>query len=86
MATKRIYIPSDDWTLLNQGGAVAQRNFVLKLKEGNVFIGSTADSSTNPNTEDCYNTTEGIVYTGNDYVYAKSSANTTATGIIDGID
>ena len=86
MATKKINIPSDDWTLLNQGGEVTQSSFVLKLKEGDVFIGSTANSNTKPKTEDCYNTTEGIVYTGTDYVYAKSSANTTATGIIDGMD
>ena len=86
MATKKITIPAGSWTQLNQGGEVTQSSFILKLKEGNVFIGSTADGSTDPKTEDCYNTTKGIVYTGTDYVYAKSSANIPAIGIIDGVN
>ena len=82
MATKRIEI-TNDWTQLNNGGVVNGNSFVLKLTEGTVFIGTTSDNNNPPEEQNCYRESEGIVYEGIDYVWAKSISPQSAFGIID---
>ena len=82
MATKRIEI-TNDWVCLNDDNGFVGSSFVLKLTEGTVFIGTTSDNNNPPEEQNCYRESEGIVYGGTDYVWAKSISPQSAFGIMD---
>lgn len=82
MATKRVYVPTNEFIKVNNGGLVDTNKFIMQALSGEVLVGTTDANTNPPSDEDCYRIKDDFSYTGSDDVYVKSLYRT-VTVIVD---